>query len=96
VYLGGVNANKFAIRCTLDSIERFDMKFKGDSTCIDERGRRADNSVREARGNRFGSRGIVRMCIKIGSVESTGKEWRGVMIRDTIRGSKTVSFVSTG
>ena len=62
-YLGGAKAAKFARRCTFSSTPR--MEFSDvDNTEAAVRGRWAENCVNEARGNRLGRRGRVKMCWK--------------------------------
>src|SRR5713226_47869 len=65
-YLGGKKAAMFARRCTFSSTLRTEIsrEIDGDSTEAAVRGRLAENCVNEARGNRLGRRGRVKMCSK--------------------------------
>jgi len=66
VYLGGANAAMFARRCTFSSVPRTEIsrEIDGDNTEAAVSGRLAENCVKEARGNRLGRRGRVKMCWK--------------------------------
>jgi hypothetical protein len=62
-YLGGAKAAMFARRCTFSSTPRMDFN-DGDNTEAAVRGRLAENSVNDSRGNRLGRSGRVNMCWK--------------------------------
>lgn len=91
-----MNAIKFDIRWTLESVDRVDTKSKGDRFCMKDSGRRADSSPKDARGSRLGSRGMVRICVKMNSIESLENAGSGTVINATRRGKAGAFFFSTG
>lgn len=66
-YRGGVNATRLATRWIFCSAERAIIMdgMDGARTLNELYGKVDENSVREGRGNRLGSTGIVRICMKI-------------------------------
>jgi hypothetical protein len=101
-YLGGAKAAMFARRCTFSSTPRAELS-DGDNTEVAVRGRLAENCVNEARGNRLGRRGRVKMCWKSEVYASKNesecedpKVLRGWVRRGTRSGIDGDPFSSTG
>lgn len=63
---------------------------------MEDNGRRADNSPSETSGNRFGSKGIVSMCVNMGAIESLENAGSGSVIREMISGRAGAFFFSIG
>jgi hypothetical protein len=101
-YLGGAKAARFARRCTFSSTPRAEYS-GGDNTEASVRGRLAENCFKEARGNRLGRRGSVKMCWKSEVYASKSesecedpKVLRGWVRRGTRSGIDGDPFSSTG
>jgi hypothetical protein len=105
-YRSGVNATRFAIMFTLfsDVDEALtSVGTAGAKTSSAVSGRRAENSVREARGSRLGRRGMVRMWMKrrvrhwLYAGEESGNVDNGAVVRDAMNGRDSdLDFVSMG
>lgn len=101
-YLGGAKAAMFAMRCTLSSTPSTEFS-DGDNIEAAVRGRLAENCVNEARGNRLGRRGRVKMYWKSEVYASRNesecedpKILRGWVRRGTRSGIDGDPFSSTG
>ena len=90
-----MNAIRFAIKSILDSRavkEVTRVGIEGDRMSSDESGRRAENSVTDAKGNRLGNSGMVRMWVKRRlkhlwyAVDVLGNVDSGEVASDTRRG----------
>ena len=95
-YRGGVNVTRLATRWIFCSVERAIVidGIDGARTLSEVNGKVDKNSVSEERGNRLGSTGIVRMCMKISlkTFSYSGVDWgkveNGDKVSETRNGSE--------